>query len=231
MVVRKSGPVSGLPGAVAIDTSSTLTSQCQMNDVGQLFYDVTLSPTQGTPPAVPSNNLAYLVHTPGAGAALLVREGDVAPNTGGRDVQRDQRRLVDAGLSTNSWQRNGQTIFVTELRGGDVVGTTNDRAIYLGGTSGLTRVVRKGDAATGTDGVYSAFRPRARCSTATAASRSRRRSRGGTTTTANDTGIWTGTVGALTLALREGTPMPGTGGSLAGNLARAAGVQTTSASS
>ena len=42
---------------------------------------------------------------------------------------------------------------------------------------------------------------------------------GGTSTTANDTGVWVGTPGNLTLVLREGDTVPGTGGSIAGTLA------------
>jgi hypothetical protein len=217
LVARRSTPVNGLPGAVAIDTGTTLTAQCQMNDVGQLFYDITLSLTQGTPPAVISNNIAIMVHTPGAGSAKLVREGDVAPGTSGGTFNAVSGEVWTPGLSTNPWNRSGQVIFVTDLRGGDVT-TANDRAIYAGGTSGMTQIVRKGDAAPGTTATFVNFLNGSGLHNASGQVAFQGTLAGTGVTTANDTGIWTGTPGSLSLVVREGQTMPNTGNSIAGNI-------------
>jgi len=228
MVARKSNPASGLPGTYVIDTTATAVSLAQMNDAGRLLYDITLSTTQGASPAVIANDRALMVHTPGAGSTKLVREGDVAPGTSGATFNAITGDAWAPIVGVSAWTRNAQTVFVSELRGGDVVGTTNERAIFLGGTSGLAQVVRKGQPAAGTDGNFSAFNTTANgtnpllnangqiCFIATIA--------GGTVAAANDTGIWAGTPGSLTLVLREGAAMPGTGGSIAGNFSAAGAV-------
>ncbi len=229
MVVRRSTPASGLPGTYVIDTTTSAVNYAQMNDAGQLLYDLALSTTQGTSPAVISNDRALMVHTPGAGSQKIVREGDTAPSTSGATFNAVTGDAWQPIVSVNAWTRSAQTVFVSELRGGDVVGTTNERAMFLGGTGGLTQVVRKGQPAAGTDGNFSAFNTSTSnatnpilnasgqiCFIATIA--------GGTVTTTNDTGIWAGTPGALNLVIREGTVMPGTGGSLAGNFATTGAV-------
>jgi hypothetical protein len=82
MVQRKSNPVPAIPGTYSIDTSSTMTFVTQLNDSGQLLYDLKLSTTQGASPAALANDQALMVFSPGAGSQVIVREGDVAPGTG-----------------------------------------------------------------------------------------------------------------------------------------------------
>jgi hypothetical protein len=117
-------------------------------------------------------------------------------------------------VNGNAWTRSAKTAFVTTLRGGDVSGTTNDIAVYMGGVGTLSLAVRKGDAAPGTDATFANFgnvTPLDSGRICFSALLS-----GGTSTTANDTGVWAGMPGNLQLVAREGQPMPGTGGSVAG---------------
>ncbi|MBK7878343.1 MAG: hypothetical protein IPJ77_22030 [Planctomycetes bacterium] len=221
LVARKSDPVSGAGGAVAIDTFTTLSALMEMNDAGELLYDVTFSTTQGAPAATVANDRALMVHTPGAGSAVLVREGDVAPGTGGGTFNAITGDAWAPGIAVNSWTRSGKTLFATELRGGLVSPGVDDRAVYAGGVGTLAMVARKNDPAPGTDGVFATF-PGSLSSTNvyslvndTGAIVLQATLSGGTVTTANDSGLWTGTPGNLQLVVREGQAMPGTGGSIA----------------
>lgn len=227
LVVRKSNPVSGLGGAVAIDTGATLGVVTQINPSGKLFYEAALSTTQGAPVAVPADDRAYMVHTPGLGSAKLLREGDVAPGTTGATFNTITGAGVETwgpGFGANTWTRSGETLFSSTLRGGDVVGTTNDLALFKGGVGTLSLAARKGAVAPGTDATFLTFNNSSLtlndngriCFQATVA--------GGTSTTANDIGLWAGAPGALQLVAREGSVMPGTGGSLCGNFGGAVSI-------
>ncbi len=225
LVARKSDPVSGLGGAVAIDTSSSIGFVTQMNNSNQLLWDVKLSQTQGSPAATPANDQALMVFTPGAGSQKLMREGDIAPGTFNpismTSATFNSIAVTDGwtpGQSSNCFNRNGETLFSSELRGGDVVAGVNDRALFKGGVGTLALAQRRGDPAPGTDGVFSNWNVFSLILNSFGQICCQGILEGGTTTTANDTGVWAGTPGALTLVLREGDIVPGTGGSIAGGL-------------
>jgi hypothetical protein len=225
LVARKSDPVPALGGAVVIDTASSIGFVTQMNNSNELLYDVKLSQTQGTPPATPANDQALLVFTPGAGSQKLVREGDVAPGTfdPGSMTSATFNSIAPAdtwspGQSGNCWNRNGQTLFSSELRGGDVMSGFNDRALFMGGVGTLALVKRRGDAAPGTDATFSAWNNASLLLNSFGEICFQGILEGGTSTTTNDTGVWAGAPGSLSLVLREGDVVPGTGGSTAGNL-------------
>ncbi len=224
LVARKSDPVSGLGGAVAIDTSATIGFIVQTNTSNKVFYEVVLSTTQGAPAANVANDRAYMVHTPGAGSVKLVREGDDAPGT--FDPFSSTFATFNA-ISGDSWSigtgaasflRDDTVIFQTELRGGDVVANVNDRALYRGTTAGLTMVARKGQPAPGTDAVWSVWNNVSVMHNASGQICFQGTVSGGTSTATDDSGVWAGFPGSLSLVLREGAVVPGTGGSIAGNL-------------
>src|SRR5262249_37523090 len=101
--------------------------------------------TLGTMPATAANNQALFVWTPGSGNALVVREGDPAPGTAGATFNiASNSWFVNTG--SNTFNENGQTILQCDLLNGDVVAGVNDRGVYVGGTSGLTLALRRGDA-------------------------------------------------------------------------------------
>ena len=224
LVARKSDAVLAIPGTVAIDTATSLGNVMQMNASGQLLYELTLSTTQGSTPASATNDKALMVHTPGAGSQVLVREGDNAPGTfnpGTSSFATFNALSGDAwtaSLSSNCWTRTSRCFFATDLRGGDVVTGVNDRALYLGGVGTLAMVGRKGDAAPGTNAFFSTWNTSSLLLNAGGQICFQGILSGGTSTTANDTGIWAGLPNALQLVLREGDTLPGTGGSIAGSL-------------
>lgn len=215
LVVRKGNPVSGIAGAVAADTSATLSSFAQMNDAGELFYEIALSTTQGTPAATVDTDRAYLVHTPGAGSQLLVRESDVAPGTAGAQFRALTGSAWSIGIGANAWTSTSLTAFTSTLVGGDVSGTANDSAIFVGGVGSLGLRVREGAAAPGTDANFATFNSGSLQVNASGRIAFQSTLTGGTSTTTNDSGIWSDHSGTLQLVVREGQTMPGTGGSTA----------------
>jgi hypothetical protein len=214
MVQRKGSPVAAIPGAIALDTVSTLGFVSQMTPDGRFLYEIAMSTTQGT--ATVATDKAYLVHTPGAGSQVLLREGDVAPGTSGATYNAATGDSWSAGLPAQGFSKTGKVHFTSTLRGGDVVGTTNDTGIFYGPVGGLQLVARRGAAAPGTDATFGVFN-NANCkSNDNGAITIQASLVGGTSTTADDSGVWSGLPGALQLVVREGQVMPGTGGGLAG---------------
>ncbi|MBK7874219.1 MAG: hypothetical protein IPJ77_00430 [Planctomycetes bacterium] len=219
LVARKSTPIQGLGGEVGIDGSTAITSHVEINDLDNVLFEVALSTTQGSPAATATNDRALMVHTPGSGNQVLVREGDTAPGTaGGTFNSIAATNLWAPGLAQSAWTRTNEVVFVTELRGGNTVSGVNDRAIYRGGVGTLALVARRGDAAPGTGGAtWAGF-------TATSALHDASGrvafqgflNLGGAVTSFNSTGIWAGLPGNLQLVVRENDVLPGTGGSRAG---------------
>jgi hypothetical protein len=152
-----------------------------------------------------------------AGSLLLVaREGDPAPGTGGALFG----DLSGISAQFNGINRNGRVMFPAPLVGGDVVGTTNDFAIYTGTPGALTIVVRKGDTVlpgpvkasqfSGYPGMFGGNNQmtgdRILYNLAMT---------GAGVTTANDESLWLYTPGSgNALLLREGGPAPGTAGAV-----------------
>ena len=219
MIQRKGSPVNGVPGAIAIDTSATMGFVSQMNSSGAFLYEVVMSNTQGT--ATVTNDRAYLVHTPGVGSTVLVREGDVAPGCNGATFNAETGDAWSAGLGGNAFNRNGQTVFSSTLRGGDVSGTTNNVGLFMGSPGNLQLVVREGMNAPGTDAQFQAFQTSNAIINNNGQVMFQGILTGGTSTTANDTGVWMGTPGNLVLVAREGDAAPSSGG---GTLASLSGT-------
>lgn len=220
LVVRKGSPAPS-PAFSSEYVSETITafgSVVQMNDAGQLLYELGLSQTLGTPVASATNDKAYLIHTPGVGSTLLVREGDIAPNTGGATFNATSGDAWTANFSANDFTRNGETLFSTELRGPSVTSGVDDRALYRGSVGTLTLVSRRGDPAPGTDAAFDNWNTNSLNISASGRVCFQAQLTGGTSTIANDTGIWSGMPGALQLVVREGSVIAGTGGSVVGQL-------------
>ncbi|MEY2807152.1 MAG: hypothetical protein RIR65_1569 [Planctomycetota bacterium] len=204
-VVRKGD--AGPAGTVISATGGFLQ---QMNDAGQIIHDVTLSTTLGASPATTANDKVLYIYTPGLGNTQILREGDPAPGTAGATFN-NASNTWSFSVSASGFNGNGQFSLTAELLGGDVSGTTNDRALYIGSSSGLQLLAREGDPAPGTDGTFNVWN-----NTNSGGLTNSGRAlivgtiTGGTTTTANNSGIWAGTPGNLQLAVREGDILPGT---------------------
>lgn len=223
LIARKSNPVQGLGGEVAIDNSNSLSFHMESNASNHVLFDITLSTTQGAPAATAATDRLLMVYTPGSGNQVLVRESDPAPGTGGGTF--NSISLTDnwgATLAANAWLRNDTVIFGTELRGGNTVAGISDTAIYRGGVGSLTMVARRGDTAPGTGGAtWNGFNNRLHNVRGQVAFQGFLNIVA-PVTSANDTGIWTGLPGSLQLIAREGQVMPGTGGGTAGSMNGAA---------
>jgi hypothetical protein len=214
--------VTGLPGALELvqrkgDTVfggavvSALGFVSQMNDLGWILHDFTLSTTLGSTPATAANDRALWMWIPGSSPLPIVREGDPAPGTAGGTF----------GVASNSWfvnvgpncfNRAGNCVFTADLTGGDASAGINDRAIYRGGAGGLAMIVRRGDPAPGTDASFGqtsnsniALNGNTEIVFGTALV-------GGTSTPADDYAIYTTVGSVLQLVARESQVIPGTGG-------------------
>jgi len=203
LVARKGDTVD--PGV----TIGSLGSTTRLNAGNKVVYDLTLAGAGVSA----SNDSAIYLHTPGSGNARIYREGDPAPGTAGA-VFSGQSSIGSKGLSTAGM------LYSATLAGGDVVGTTNDTAMYH--TNGLvsTLIVREGTtAAPGTDGLFGgANNPASFALTNSGWITMQSMIVGGSQTITNDSGMWGGFAGALNLIIREGDPALGTSGAMIDNL-------------
>jgi hypothetical protein len=194
-----------LPGPV---TASAFGGRMQMDNNGRIIYDLLLAGAGVTA----ANDASIWLYTPGSGNTLLVREGDPAPGTVGATL------TGHPSMSGNSFTRGGKYSFVSDLAGGDVT-SLNSSAVYVGTTGGaLTLVSRRGNPAPGTNGVFATFHPVFSFVVDSGRIAFQGTVTGGTVNATNDSGIWAGTPGALTLVAREGDPAPGTDGAKFGSL-------------
>jgi hypothetical protein len=139
MLARWNDPAPGLPGLAL------------MNPAGSqgIHYPISISPSGGystwsswlSGPGVGTTNDSALFRSSPGGHLLLAREGDPAPGTAGAvyfgNLQADYQFV--------KVNRNGTVLFQSELAGGDVIGTTNNAALYTGTPGALSVIVRKGD--------------------------------------------------------------------------------------
>jgi|688.fasta_scaffold00457_16 hypothetical protein len=213
---------TGLPGALEIvhrkgdaaaagTVSSSLGFISQMNKSGQVLYDLTLSTTAGATPATSGTNNIAMIYTPGAGSAVLVREGDAAPGTVGATFS-NATNTWSLSIGAGSFNESGTALLVAELSNGDVVPTINDRGLFLLNAGGNQLAVRRGDAAPGVAGATLDVFSNASINLNRSNQVAFQATLLGAVTTSNDSGIWAGTPGALQLVMREGDPAPGTAG-------------------
>jgi hypothetical protein len=187
----------------------------QMNPSGQVLHEETLSTTLGTLPATPANNQVLFLWTPGSGNVKVLQEGDIAPGTAGATFN----------VPSNSWFVNvgpcafnasGKFLTQTSLMGGNVTGTNDDTAYYIGDASGLTLALREGDAAPGTDAFFLGMHTTFAYLNNSGEIAFQSSLQGGTSGPGNASGIWSGLPGALSLVAREGMPAPGLPGEFLG---------------
>jgi hypothetical protein len=195
------------------EVTSSIGFSTQMNASGQALFEVTYTAGTGTPAVTTANDKAIWLYTPGSGNTEILREGNPSPIAGTFYGSPSLSAL--SGINAA-----GQALIGVDLTGAVTAGVDNN-ALFLATSSGTSLVVRRGDQAPGlpagvnfntvnifnmclTDGGIVAF-------TSTVMN--------GGVTTANDSGLWTGTAGNLTLVAREGDVAPGSGGQTFGALA------------
>jgi hypothetical protein len=201
--VRKGDLIGGAP-------ITALGFISQLNNAGQLMTEVTLSTSTGSPPASIATDRALLIWTPGSGFAVAVREGDTAPGTSGGTFSTPTSNWT-VSAPANAFTSDGKGMTTLNVLGGDTAVGFNDTAVYfVSATNPPQLALRRGDAAPGTDGYIDIWN-QSNCGKGnndlffiqgTIA--------GGTSTTANNSGIWCGTPGNLQLVVREGDILPGT---------------------
>lgn len=197
LVARRGSAAPGIAGGTFGAFSNPVPIMADSS--GRLVFGNRLNATGGVTAA---NDSVLYMHTPGSGLSLVAREGDAAPGTAG---------AVYAGspiMFANNLNNAGQSAFATNLSGGDVVPGVNDSAIYLATTSGATQGWRKGMAAAGTDATFSAVSTLSLCIDNAGRIAMSATIVGGSSTTADDTGIWYGAPGDLRLIAREGSAVP-----------------------
>ena len=217
VLAQWSDPAPGLPGLSLINNAgnSGISQQPSLSPDGRSLFASRLTNAGND---LPTTNDTALFGGFAGSLALVAREGDPAPGTNGA--------LFDdlAGLSTQfiGINRNGRVVFPAVLVGGDVVGTTNDFALYTGTPGALTIAVRKGDTMLPgpvTAAGFSVYGNSFFGNNQMAGDRILYNlilSGAGVSTT-NDESLWLYTPGSgNALLLREGDPAPGTAGAVFG---------------
>lgn len=201
-IMLRKGDTFTVPGGDAVIGS--LGFGVQMNELGMVLHDEKFSTTLGTAPATTATDGLLMLYVPGTGNLIVAREGDTAPGTVGAVYG-------SLTIGTAALSRSGQMCFATSLVGGDVSGTTNDAAIYVGDTAGFTLAVRKGDVApSGVAGeTFATLYTSSINVNNSGAVMFYAILAGASVTTANDAGLWVGTPGNLSIIAREGDVAPG----------------------
>lgn len=157
-------------------------------------------------PGVTTNNDTGLWAGAPGSQALLAREGDSAPGTGGATF------LVLAPFTGTNINGTGQVAFSGFLTGTGITSGVNDRGFWSGAPGSVGLLARIGDNApgAGTGVVFSSFVfPSITFNSAGQAAFIGTVSGTGVTLN-NDTGIWVGAPGSVSLAVREGDAAPDT---------------------
>jgi len=141
MVIRAGDPEpSGtLPGVTLLSStgsSSGLGSSVRVSGNGTMLWSTSLFGTGST-----ANDTAYYIGTPGS-FSIWIREGDVAPGTLGATLSSSFSSLSTQQSGVNN---AGRAWVLSNLTGGDVVGSTNSEGLFTGPAGGLVLAARRGD--------------------------------------------------------------------------------------
>lgn len=235
-----SGPISGLAAFAGPSNSPTrimnvgevvgpnltvfsIPTVTQMNDAGQVLLDrVTYQPVViGNQSIVgPENDTAVWLYTPGSGKQEILREGAASPITGAKFAD-----VINAGATIKSnFNALGQCLLRCGLTNAAmstaITFGVNDVILILASTNGHTIVARKGDPAPGIPSAVFAL---------TSGDITMRLNDNGVVafaapiagpgiTAANNSALYVGTPGNLTLVARKGSVAPGTNGMTFGDL-------------
>jgi hypothetical protein len=206
-------------GSIVVTVSGTTMSFVnQLNELGQVLHEVRFSNSSGT--ATAANDRALAIWTPGVGDVIVAREGQQAPGLAAGVVFGNplQTWTVDTGSAV--FTKSGKTAINAGLDGNGTT-TIDDRAVYYGGTGGLSLVARKNDPTGQPNDVRwgVANNSSLTCNDAgqvAFVSSLQNGSVPGTITTANDTCIAFGTVGNVAPIAIEGAAVPGLPGHVFG---------------
>jgi hypothetical protein len=179
---------------------SAIGNSAFMNSAGQILIEVTFVLGTGTNPVTTLNDKALGVYTPGMGFAEILREGNPAPTPPGTFYASPSL----SGVAT--FNGAGQAL----------VGINN--LLVLASPSGTSVVMQNLDAAPGVPGAnFNAVNTFNMSLTDGGTVAFNATLVNGGVTMLNDSGLWTGTAGNLTLIAREGDVAPGSGGQTFGH--------------
>jgi hypothetical protein len=195
LIGRENFAAPGTPAGVLFNNISAPA----FNDAGQTAFQSTLKGTGVTN----TNSTGIWSGAPGS-LSLLARTDSAAPGAPAGAV------FTDLGAGVMLLNNAGQTAFDARLIGTGIVTGTNDRGIWSQGSGSLSVTARTADAAPGTGGVFNQFLfdPVINASGQTAFTGGLA---GAGVNASNDSAIWAGGTGSLSLVAREADPAPGTG--------------------
>jgi hypothetical protein len=207
-IVAREGDV--LPGGeVVIPVSGTtqLSFITQLNAAGQVLHELRFATTAPST-ATTANDRALAIWTAGTDT-IIAREGQQAPGLPTGVLFATPALSWTPAVGGAAFTNSGKTVFNTPLDGGGTVVGVNDRACYFGDMNGMTLVLRRGDAAPGLSN-GELFGVNNDVSTTCNESQVAfiNTMTGPSVTTANDSSMWVGSPGNLTMIAREGDVVP-----------------------
>jgi hypothetical protein len=205
-VVCREGAV--LPGGeIVIPVSgSNMAFINQINEGGMVLHDLRFS-TAAPSTATTANDSALAIWV-GGNDLIVAREGQQAPGLPAGVLFATPS--LNWSPSVGGFTRSGKTMFSASLDGGGTT-TSNDSALYHGGLGGWQLVMRKGDLCPGlangeqfgvVGGVSMMCDDAGHLSFIASLT-------GPSVTSANDSSVWVGKPGNLTMLAREGDVAPG----------------------
>jgi hypothetical protein len=208
-VVSREGDV--LPGGevvMPVSGTTTMTFISQINEGGQVLHELRFATTAPST-ATTADDRALAIWTAGSDT-IIAREGQQAPGLPTGVLFATPSLGWSPSVGGSSFTRTGNLILIATLDGAGTT-TADDSAVYHGGLGGWQLVAREGDARPGL-GNGELFGP---FGTTSASCNNDGQVVildflvGPNVTTANDSSIWFGTPGNLTLLAREGDTVPG----------------------
>jgi hypothetical protein len=218
-----SGPLGGLAivsregdvfpgGEVVIPVSGTtqLSFIHQINEVGQVLHELRFAIALPST-ATTANDHALAVWTPGFGDTIIAREGQQAPGLPAGVLFATPTFGWNPSLSGCSFTKSGNTMLQTSLDGGGTVPSVDDVAVYYGGASGWTLIMRRGSACPGlvNGELFGSLGATSMACNDAGQVAFISSLTGPLVTTANDSALWFGSIGNLQMLAREGDAVPG----------------------
>src|SRR5262245_7074512 len=214
-VVVREGAV--LPtGEVVIPVSgSNMSFINQINESNMVLHDLRFA--TAAPSTATSANDSALAIWAGGNDVIVAREGQQAPGLPAGVLFATPSLNWSPTVGGSSFTRSGRLLLSANLDGGGTT-TSNDNALYFGGLGGWQLVMRKGDLCPGLAngeqfGVVGASSMS--CDDVGHVSFIASLT-GPSVTSANDSSVWVGTPGNLTMLAREGDVAPGLAASVNG---------------
>lgn len=209
MVLRKGdlGPAGEVISGVA-------DNMLQLNANGAIVFDVAYQSGTGNPAVTTANDRAVYLYTPAGGLVVLAREGNPALGTPYTYGSSSASPFLIGSCHFNA---AGRALLRADLLGGPPGG--GDQSLVLFGPSGPSPIAVSGSMAPGVAGAtFQGFNVGVAALNDSDQVAFAGLLNGPGIFGSNDSGIWAGTVGNLSLVVREGDIAPGTGGGVFGTV-------------